>query len=367
MSQATIGILGAYGATGAVVASILARAHGSSLLLGGRDAERLAALRSSLPGQARTITVDVFDEQALAEFCSACQVVVHCAGPTAAIGGRVAQAALRSGCHYVDLGIERDPYQAIAADEKSIVERGLVFLFGVGYVPGLSELLVRDVYDRARRQWPSVEAVRAYVIDRNAWSDTGVTDIVERFCFASPQIGSYRHGAWRSALPALAWTSYDFPDGFGKESLLPVEWFELERFAEKHGLPSLGVYLPISLRLLTLARWVGLTMKKRKAEATRTMKVALEREASRRGGGGMLVVEAVRERGKGGDRLARSIAVAPDRNYWVTGAVAAVAARRLVDGEVQERGCRFLCDVLEPGSFLDELRTASGIEVRDLC
>jgi len=48
------------------------------------------------------VRVDVFNDASLDEFCGRCSIVVNCAGPVKVLEDRVARAAFRWRCHYLD-------------------------------------------------------------------------------------------------------------------------------------------------------------------------------------------------------------------------------------------------------------------------
>lgn len=95
--MSTIGVVGGRGSTGRVVVAELARTADLEVLIGGRE---LAADRD------------------LDEFCGRCSIVINCAGPVMRLRDRIAQAAFRRRCHYIDLaglGIVKEamlPHQA---------------------------------------------------------------------------------------------------------------------------------------------------------------------------------------------------------------------------------------------------------------
>jgi short subunit dehydrogenase-like uncharacterized protein len=95
----TVGLLGATGYTGRLVAAELAR-RGVAARLGGRDPARLAGLRR--PASAEVFAVDAADPKRLALFLTGLNAVISCVGPFADLGDPVVDAAARAGVPYVD-------------------------------------------------------------------------------------------------------------------------------------------------------------------------------------------------------------------------------------------------------------------------
>jgi short subunit dehydrogenase-like uncharacterized protein len=101
-----IGILGATGYTGALVASYFARemTH-APYLLAARNQSRLDDLRAGTgtPGGVPTVVADVRDRPSLRALVARCSVVVNCVGPFSEHGLDVIAACVELGRHYIDI------------------------------------------------------------------------------------------------------------------------------------------------------------------------------------------------------------------------------------------------------------------------
>jgi saccharopine dehydrogenase (NAD+, L-lysine-forming) len=98
----TFGIVGGYGATGRIVASELWKSCNGEILVGGRDLAKGKALAAEFDNRVSAAHLDILDAHSLDDFCSRCSIVVNCAGPVMVLQDRVAQAAFRGRCHYID-------------------------------------------------------------------------------------------------------------------------------------------------------------------------------------------------------------------------------------------------------------------------
>ncbi len=123
-------LYGATGFTGKLIARE-ARAKGASLLLAGRNPNRLKAIARSLdlPWRAFDLTDRVRLNAALKDVA----VVLNAAGPFSATARPMADACLGSGAHYLDITGEIDVFEALAARDGEAKRAGVVLLPGVGF------------------------------------------------------------------------------------------------------------------------------------------------------------------------------------------------------------------------------------------
>ncbi|UNX56211.1 saccharopine dehydrogenase NADP-binding domain-containing protein [Georgenia sp. TF02-10] len=106
--DADVALLGATGAVGRLVAQYLAEhaPPGTRVVLAGRSADRLAAVRAALPPAAAGWSLahaDLTDAGSLAALARSARVVATTAGPYAPRGLGLVQACAEAGTHYVDL------------------------------------------------------------------------------------------------------------------------------------------------------------------------------------------------------------------------------------------------------------------------
>jgi short subunit dehydrogenase-like uncharacterized protein len=127
-----IGVLGATGYTGRLVADELA-ARGLPHRLGARNPERLGAMKHG--GEAEPFVVDTKDPARLAAFCDGIDAVISTVGPFVALGMPVVEAAVEAGLPYVDSTGEHvfmtDVYDRFAGASTPVVPA-----CGFDYVPG---------------------------------------------------------------------------------------------------------------------------------------------------------------------------------------------------------------------------------------
>jgi len=140
MQSATqpIAVYGATGHTGQFVINEALR-RGLPVVAVGRDAARLDQLFSSTVIQ-RVAALD--DSRSLEQAFTGCAVVINCAGPFLDTAAPVTQAALRAGCHYIDVTAEQASAMASFRDfDAPARAAGRVVIPAAGFFGGLADLL----------------------------------------------------------------------------------------------------------------------------------------------------------------------------------------------------------------------------------
>ncbi|MBI1754176.1 MAG: saccharopine dehydrogenase NADP-binding domain-containing protein [Acidobacteria bacterium] len=133
-----IAVYGATGHTGQFVVHEALR-HGLPVVAIGRSLGRVNAAFASkvLP---RAAGLD--DPASLEQAFTGCALVINCAGPFLDTAAPVAQAALRAGCHYIDVTAEQASAQASFADlDAPARAANRVVIPAAGFYGGLADLL----------------------------------------------------------------------------------------------------------------------------------------------------------------------------------------------------------------------------------
>jgi len=137
----TFGVIGGSGSTGEAVAKELRRSTDKAILIGGRNLAKLDAVAAELGGAVSAIRLDVRDPRSLEEFCGRSSIVVNCGGPVFELQDMVAQVALRTRSHYVDVaGLTLVP-EAMMPHDQEFSDLGLACVMSAGWLPGMTELL----------------------------------------------------------------------------------------------------------------------------------------------------------------------------------------------------------------------------------
>src|SRR3954469_15939722 len=124
-------IYGATGYTGELIARE-AKRRGLSPVLAARSADRLAALASELGFEQRVFGLDRPSEIAAGQLAGV-RVVLNCAGPFSATGGKMIDACLQARVHYLDITGEIDVLEQSFCKDDSARRAGIVICSGVGF------------------------------------------------------------------------------------------------------------------------------------------------------------------------------------------------------------------------------------------
>jgi hypothetical protein len=357
------GIVGGYGATGRVVVSELWKSCPGDIRIGGRDLARGKALAATFDGRVSAAHLDVLDAPSLDRFCSDCSIIVHCGGPVMRLQDRVAQAARRQSCHYVDLAGLSVVKERLLPHTQEIANLGLSFVVSGGWLPGLSELLPTYAHARATERMDTIDSLKFYFGDSGEWSTTAFQDMawfLRRVELRRP--GFFRKGErvpvnMRQAAPCVdlggrvglrQFTLHSIPE----QDEIGRRFNESEVFIYSY-LPGYRAALAVTLAAL-LALPNGLSV--------RLLRSAFQRTSLPVGG---FVVARVLGRSEGRHLcLTAEIIFDKHRDHWINGLVVATVARLVVEGKGVQPGVHFLSDAVDPIAFMAELRKG-GVELSE--
>ncbi len=357
---ATFGIVGGYGATGRMVASALCRYSAAQILVGGRDLGKGKALAGEFESRASAVQVDVLDDRSLGDFCNRCSIVINCAGPVMALQDRVAQAAFRARCHYIDAAGMSVVKERMLPHRQEIEDLGLSFVVSAGWNPGLSELLPVYADAQAKAKMDTVESLAAYQSDSGEWSGNALRDAVWYVRKTGLQSPGYFHkGEWTRVKISEASQRVDLgnPVGPGRFALYTTP--ELSEVGRRLDHADVFTYAYISgLRTIMALTLMAL------APVPEALGVRLFRNVFRRNRLPVDGFVSARVLGRSQGRnlaLTAQVVYKERRDYWIHGAVLATVARMIAEGKGVRAGIHFLADAVDPIAFMTELRRA-GVE-----
>ncbi|QJI37722.1 saccharopine dehydrogenase NADP-binding domain-containing protein [Pseudomonas sp. ADAK13] len=190
-----VGIVGGYGHVGRQVARVLVGHY--RLRLGGRDPGQGRRFNHrELNGRAEVRELDLWDARSLAAFCSGCELVINCAGPSYKVLDRVALAALASGADYLDVGGDDPLHHVLPAQ----LPPGRRVVLSAGMLPGLSGLFPKVLAASFER----VDTVRCYAVGLGRLSTTAAEDFLLSLGngYGQASMGWAEGRAVKSAVPA---------------------------------------------------------------------------------------------------------------------------------------------------------------------
>jgi saccharopine dehydrogenase (NAD+, L-lysine-forming) len=356
----TFGIVGGYGASGAIVASELSKSCDGQILVGGRNLPAAKALADGMPGRVSAAHLDILDVRSLEDFCGRCKVIVNCAGPVTLLQSRVAQAALVRGCHYIDAAGMSMVKERLDFHSHAIADLGLSFVISAGWMPGLSELLPIYAHAKARTMMDSIESVTVYFGDAGEWSENALRDGVRYIRQKGLRpAGYFHHSEWTRSTTAEAFRTVDLGEPIG--SLRFAQFFTDEMSAAGRRLADCDVrsysYLSGFWTIVASALIALLPLPER-------IGVALLRSVFRSNHlpvDGFVTAQVVGHSRGTPHTLSARIVFNNRSDYWIHGAVLATVARLVAEGRGVQAGVHFLADAVEPVAFMEELRSV-GVE-----
>lgn len=353
-----VGIVGGYGVVGAAVARELLDGQNIQLRIGGRRlAEARRFVQEELNGPAEAVAVDVTDRADLDGFCEGCRIVVNCTGPSYRIADTVAWAAFAAGADYVDVG-GYDTVRGLLGG-TGLVDAGQRAILSAGVLPGLSGLLPRLLAGYLPAQ---PQRLCCYIGGLDRLSATGAADVLDslRSGFGE-SLGMWRAGGRVSAaLTPLA--GAELPLFPGPVHAVPYLSTEAERLALDLGLTEMRWYNvypgPHTLGSLSRAQARGMHGQNQAAVAALVHAAELDLAGSYP----YLIALAQLDGDNDGRCVTRSLMMRATEPSELNGAVAAVAARAALAGDIPP-GVHHAAEVVPPSVVDTALRHSDHVEV----
>ncbi len=240
----TILLYGATGFTGKLIARE-AHAKGASVVLAGRNANRLKAVARPLDLDWRAF--DLADRARLAAALKGVSVVLNAAGPFSATAGPMVDGCLKAGAHYLDITGEIDVFEALFARDAEAKRDGVALLPGVGFDVVPSDCLAAHL----KRRLPDATHLTLYLSTGfNASRGTAKTAIEGIAGGARAR----RNGRLVTlARPAAG--SCDF--GRGPRPTIQIPWGDVSTAFHSTGISNIVVHIEAAPALQALATTPG--------------------------------------------------------------------------------------------------------------
>jgi len=351
------GVVGGYGATGRAVVTELHKSSDGEILIGGRDLEKAKAFAAQFDRRVSSAHVDVFDCRSLDDFCSRSSIVVNCAGPVMALQDRVAQAAFRKRCHYVDGAGLSLVKERMVSHIREIADLRLSFIVSAGWAPGLSEVVPAYAYATAKTRMDTVDSLTVYFGDSGEWSFNALRDAVWYLRQLGLRLPGYYHkGEWTRATMSTAFRKVDVGSPVGPRRFSLFFLPELTEVARRlSDCDVLSFSYLASSRIVLTGGLIALL------PIPGGLGVRLLRNAFRRGSlpvGGFVAAEVLGRAAERSFSLTVRVTYDKHRDYWINGLVSAIVARMISEQRGVEPGVHFVADAVDPIAFLAELRSA---------
>ncbi len=237
----TILIIGGYGNTGYYIAELLLQHTDAELILAGRNEEKAKAAASRLRGwhggEVEALRLDAGDEAQLRNAFARCDLAVFAASTHKQLDS-IIRVAIETQTDYLDTQLSiAQKIEALRRHEDAFVQRGMTVITDGGFHPGLPAALVRHAalyFDQLK-----MANVSSYMGIR--WGEIKTSlNTMEEF---AEELNSFDARVFRGKnwerIPLREWSSmaFDFGEGIGRRSCMPMYMHELEALPEQ--IPSL--------------------------------------------------------------------------------------------------------------------------------
>ena len=273
---------------------------------------------------------------------------------------RVAQAAFRNRCHYVDAAGLSLVKEGLASQSKEIADSRLSFVISAGWMPGISELVPAYAVAQASAKMDSIESVTVCFADSGEWSENALRDaawFVHRTGLRSP--GYFHNGEWTRAKTAVAFRkiNLDSPIGLRRFGLYSTP--ELEDLGRSLDECDFLAYSYLSGLRTAMAATAIAVFPLPQALGVRMMRNVFRR--NRLPVDGFAWARVIGRSGRDGLSVTVQILYRDRRDYWIHGLALATVARMISEGRGVKSGVHFVAEAVDSTTFMAELRKA-GVE-----
>ena len=353
----------------------------TEIFIADKNVEAAQQLAAKVGAKASARETDAADAERLAALLAEGDIVVNTCGPFFKFGVPAVRAAIRAGKDYCDINDDWRPTQQVLLMDAEAKAVGITAIVGIGASPGLSNLLAKH----AAAQLDEVEAVQTCWVAGGVegWMAAGESEAsgelaaLEHMMYsASGKIPTYREGRWTEIDSFQRGEQVDFP-GTGAYEVYDIghpEPVTLPRFIPGvKTVSNLGALYPPPLNDLVREQAQRVTageIDPREAAVAFVKAVASDPQRWLVGPtgaapGGLCATARGRKEGR-----QAGYACAPAG--WPSGGVAgstgiplAIAALKVLRGEIRERGVLPPEACIEPLPFFEEFSAYWSIRLAE--
>ena len=215
-----IAVYGATGHTGQFVVREAQR-RGLPVLAVGRTAARL---EGTFPPAVAQRVARLDDLASLERAFTGSALVINCAGPFLDTAAPVAQAALRAGCHYIDVTAEQASAQASFVDfDAAARAAGRAVIPAAGFYGGLADLLASSLASAG-----SIDEITVAIALDRWWPTAGTRKTGERNKVPRVVI---ENGRFAPLLPSAEMADWTFSPPLGPQAMVELPFSEIVTLA----------------------------------------------------------------------------------------------------------------------------------------
>ncbi|HEU4778584.1 MAG TPA: saccharopine dehydrogenase NADP-binding domain-containing protein [Steroidobacteraceae bacterium] len=223
-------ILGAYGFFGSRICAALAKNPRIQLILAGRDLAKATAAAYQVGLSANHAReVDATHPQLTVLLRKlGVTTVIHTAGPFQNQGYDVARAAIKAGCHYLDLADGRAFVTGITKLDADARAAGVTVVSGVSSLPALTSAVV----DKYRGEFSRLDAIRIGITSGAVVPGVATIRAVLGYC--GKQFRTLENGAWTWVYGWLDTREHDFPKSVGLRRISRCDVPDLDLLPQRY-------------------------------------------------------------------------------------------------------------------------------------
>jgi saccharopine dehydrogenase-like NADP-dependent oxidoreductase len=356
LDKKTIGILGATGYVGREAVKTLLAFTDHNIMIGGRDQEKLRKNFPELKAKGECLQVDIYNRDQLYYFCSKCDIVINCAGPSKQIIDRVASAAIDQCVHYVDVAGDMNLYGQLLKRKQEIEEKKLLFIVSAGVYPGLSELFPAYV---AETYFDEIDLLEVFFAGQGGFSMNAAYDIV---CSIAEDTGlgmTYCQNGEAKKIEGTFHSSYALPCPAGKVDTYPILNREFKQIANQYKIKSAFFYntYPNKSVLNKFVMIKALEQYKTEEQKRASAKILTEQYGEKKKEANDFTMFHLITTGKKNGEDLQIVSNLLYKNDWNTlsGIVAANVARLIARGNQQRSGCFFVAEGVNTANLMSVL------------
>lgn len=171
------------------VEDLAAREEVELVTIADRDTEKAGKIAACLGSKVNAVKVDAADSAGLVAVMTGYRVVASALGPFYRYEKTLASAALTAGVDYVSICDDHDAIQSVRELDREAREKGLCLISGVGWTPGISNLLAV----RGAAAFDHLEAIRVYWAG-SATDSTGLAVMLHTIHIFTGDVPTFRDG-----------------------------------------------------------------------------------------------------------------------------------------------------------------------------
>ncbi len=252
-------IVGATGVFGRRLVAQLVASNVEHLVLAGRNAASLMALKNEISPQAGILVLDRLKPDLEDLKSHAGDLLVDAAGPFQNSGLQLIEACISAGVNYIDLADARDFVARVPSLDSSAKAAGIFVISGASSTPALSHA----VLDQLTKDWRNIHSIFVGITPGNR-APRGESVVRAILSFAGAPVRVFKDAGWRTV---SGWGEQEYRTipGIGRRGFVHCETPDQDLLVQRYqpkasALFKAGLELGVmhhGLRLLSWLRSVG--------------------------------------------------------------------------------------------------------------